>query len=127
MHGSNMQLQYLATGLGDLKEREETFASFFTRDGVLVHDPARLHALARRRLGEMAFWAASREFESNQMDVGQILDYALTLWPELRFEPYWKRFRWKRLVGTRAWGLLRPLIDRLRRRREPAGPAIQGA
>ena len=58
-HQTNMQYQYLATALGDLKGRPAAFMSFFAKDGDLLQEQHRLSSLARSRLGYDAFWAAS--------------------------------------------------------------------
>lgn len=121
MHASNMQHQYLGTALGDLKERRQTFNSFFAIDWAQVPDSQRLHGLANKGLAEAAFWSASRAFERGDVaSCQQCLDYAVDLWPELASGKEWARLRWKRRLGPRAWNFLRPLIERLRgSRRRP--------
>lgn len=115
MHQANMQHQYLGNALGDLKERHEAFDAFFRDDGHLLHDPERLHALARHSLGMQAFWAASGAFDASDLDACEnCLAEALRIYPRLDATPEYRRFRWKRRIGRRGWSLLQPLIGRFR-------------
>jgi hypothetical protein len=64
-----------------------------------------------------AFWEASSTFDrGDKANCQALLTFALALDPELPSRPEWAGFRWKRRFGPRLWSLLRPVVDRLRRR-----------
>jgi glycosyltransferase involved in cell wall biosynthesis len=124
MHSSNMQHQYLGSGLGDLPHRHAAFESLFSEYGSRLPDGPRLHARALASLAEEAFWAASRAFDRGDLpSYEQCLDYAVRLNPGLPTWPPWGRLRWKRRLGPRLWSVSRLLLERLRR---PSRPAITG-
>jgi glycosyltransferase involved in cell wall biosynthesis len=114
-HQSNMQHQYLTTVLGDLRERCAAFMSFFEKDGDLLNERDRLYALARNRLGDEAFWAASSTFDCGDSTFcEQCLNYALQLNPALCGQPMWARLRWKRRLGPNLWSVVRPMVEQFR-------------
>ena len=116
MHAANMQYEYLRDVLPDLEQRHEAFASFF-RECASLAGRDRLQALARRRLAEQAFWEASRAFDrGDEAACEPLLRFALGLAPQLAGGRAWSRLRWKRRLGSRAWGVVRPWIERLRGR-----------
>jgi glycosyltransferase involved in cell wall biosynthesis len=111
MHAGNMQHQYLTSALADLSERRDTFAVFFAEHGHLLEDGERLHAGAVRRLAEDAFWSGSQAFDDgDEAGCRRCLEFALALCPGLTATKAWARLRWKRRLGRRAWGLLRPWL-----------------
>ncbi len=114
-HTDNMQHQYLKTVLGDVKERQETFDVFFREDGRRLAGHEGLYGRARRCLAEQAFWAASQAFDAgDEENCQRFLDYAVSLDPQIRSQRVWSRLRWKRRLGRRFWGLLRPLVEGFR-------------
>lgn len=121
MHQSNMQYQYLGGRLGDLKERYETFVSFFREDGHLLQAPEQLRAQAMKSLGEQAFWIASSAFDSgDNAECEHCLAEALRIYPDLAAAPQFNRLRWKRRLGRRGWSVLRPIVEWVRGRKSPA-------
>jgi glycosyltransferase involved in cell wall biosynthesis len=117
MHAANMQHEYVRGVLADLRQRQGAFESFFQGDGRRLAGRDRLQALAARRLGEAAFWAASRAFDRGDGAACRpLLEYAVQLAPGLASGREWARLRWKRRLGTRAWRVVRPLVERLRGR-----------
>ncbi len=120
MHGQNMQIQYTAAALGDLKQRNAAFDSFFLRSGKLLADRDKLHDVARRALATEAFWAGSATFDRGDTTHCQsLMDFALGLDPQITSRPEWHRFRWKQRVGPQVWSMLRPIVDRISNRRAP--------
>jgi glycosyltransferase involved in cell wall biosynthesis len=114
MHAANMQHAHLTTNLGDLTKREETFASFFGRDGLGLPGANELHGLARHRLSWEAFWAASEAYDRGDRHAVEVgLACALRLDPGLKSSREWFRLKCKRRLGP-AWSLVRPLLNRLR-------------
>jgi glycosyltransferase involved in cell wall biosynthesis len=121
MHPSNMQHQYLGSGLGDLPHRHAAFEALFSEYGSRLPDAPRLRARATATLAEEAFWAASRAFERGDLpSYQQCLDCAARLNPGLRTQPLWARLRWKRRMGPWIWGVVRPVLQLLRRASRPA-------
>jgi glycosyltransferase involved in cell wall biosynthesis len=114
MHNANMQQAYLATHLGDLKQREATFDSFFSTDGSRLRDSYRLRTLAGKRLANEAFCTASRALDLADTEAAsRCLEFALRLDPDLKSSRDWNRLRLKRRFGP-VWKLIRPIVDRLR-------------
>jgi len=124
MHGQNMQEIYLATALGDIRQRQAAFTVLFRDWGHLIPERARLERLAVRSLAEDAFWLGSREFDGGDTRRCQeFLDFALELCPELNTRPEWRRLRWKRRLGATTWSWLRPCVNLVRGRGEKTLPA----
>jgi glycosyltransferase involved in cell wall biosynthesis len=114
-HVGNMQHGYIGGALGDLKERRAAFEYFFDEDGVRLADSRRLRIMAMHALGENAFWAASRAFEiGDEVGYKECLNYAVLWWPQLVNGSQFARLRWKRRLGHRLWGLIRPFLDSMR-------------
>jgi glycosyltransferase involved in cell wall biosynthesis len=121
MHPRNMQHQYLGSGLGDLLHRHAAFEALFSEYGGRFCDAPHLRARATATLAEEAFWAASRAFDRGDLpSYEQCLDCAVRLNPELRTQPRWARLRWKRRMGPWLWGVVRPVLQLLRRASRPA-------
>jgi glycosyltransferase involved in cell wall biosynthesis len=121
MHPGNMQYQYLGSGLGDLLHRHAAFQILFAEHDRRLPDARRMRAEATATLAKEAFWAASRAFDRGDLpSYQQCLDCAVRLDPELRTQRPWARLRWKRRLGPRIWGVVRPVLDRLRRASRPA-------
>ena len=109
-HGQNMSIAY--AGLRDLRQRKDAFdaAAAVCADGV--PDLRRYMEHVNRLLAEEAFWAGNRAFEAGaRTEVRECLAYALELCPELRRWRPWRRLRIKRMLGSRAWGVVRHLRD----------------
>jgi glycosyltransferase involved in cell wall biosynthesis len=118
MHQANMQYQFVAAALTDLRELQAAFDSFFHQDGRLLSAAGPLQELAHLRVAERAFWAASRAFDDGDDSAcRQLLDYAGQLRPDLPARPEWSRLRWKRRLGARGWSLLHPWVERFRRKK----------
>jgi glycosyltransferase involved in cell wall biosynthesis len=115
MHASNMQHEYVRAALGDLRQRQAAFDTLFREHGQYLPGGGRLQSLTTRRLAEDAFWAASRAFDAgDDAACRRLLEYARQLLPEFASRREWSRLRWKRRLGVRVWGALRPLVERLR-------------
>jgi hypothetical protein len=63
-------------------------------------------------LGSEAFWSAGRAFEhGDNARCSELLDFAVTTFPELTTRREWKRFAWKRRLGRTMWTVLRPVLS----------------
>jgi glycosyltransferase involved in cell wall biosynthesis len=114
-HGKNMQVGYVHTDLGDRHHRKAAFDAVFRDCGHLLADCARYRKKVEVVLAEDAFWAASAAFDKGERSAcEQLLDVAEHILPSIRRHPSWRRLRWKRLIGPRCWGLVRPFVQRLR-------------
>lgn len=128
MHGQNMQLDYTEGELRDLQARQAAFANFFRKCGDRLPDGAGLHARAVQALADTSFWAASRAFDRRKLANSRaLLDYALSLNPELASRPEYSRFRLKQRLGPRVWSVVRPVVEafRNRGRKDGAGAKTQ--
>jgi hypothetical protein len=115
MHQSNMQHQYVRAALTDLRARQGAFDSFFHLDGGRLGDAPGLRRAATHSVAGRAFWAASQAFDDGDAaGCRELLEYALQLSPDLASGREWSRLTWKRRLGTRAWRLLRPLVEGVR-------------
>jgi glycosyltransferase involved in cell wall biosynthesis len=115
MHGRNMQVDFLATPLGDFEQRKAAFEMFFEHYEPGVVNAERLRQVARRSLAGHAFWTASAAFDdANVQACQELLTFALELDPGLRSMPSWSRLAWKRLLGPTLWRTARPFVDYLR-------------
>jgi len=101
-HGQNMQVAYTATVVRDLQQRLAAFEILFQEKGDRIPQREELESLARRSLAQEAFWAGSRAFEQGDLARSQeFMDLALGIDPELRRQPIWTRWQWKRRLGPR--------------------------
>jgi hypothetical protein len=115
MHSQNMQLQFLGTSLGDVRQRRSAFEVFFAGRGARLPGRERLERRARGNLALEAFWAANEAFETVELSRSEeLIAFALETDPGLRSRPEWSRYRWKRRIGPRVWKAVSPLLDRLR-------------
>jgi glycosyltransferase involved in cell wall biosynthesis len=114
VHAANMQHAYLKTGLGDLPHRLAAFEALFSGCDNRFREALRFQA--RAALAEEALWAASSAFDRGDLACSErCLAYAERLSPRLCGEPMWARLQWKRCLGPWLWGVVRPLVQRLRR------------
>ena len=58
MHANNMSTDYYKSIMADYRQRAAAFDSFFSEYELLLPDGQQLRLLAKRRLGEAAFWTA---------------------------------------------------------------------
>jgi glycosyltransferase involved in cell wall biosynthesis len=117
MHGKNMQLTYLATALGDIRQRRDAFTVLFRDWGNRIPECGRLEKLAFQSLGEEAFWSASAAFDNGALRRCQeFMEFALDVFPELQTRPQWARWQWKRRLGPKVWSCLHPWVTRIRRK-----------
>jgi hypothetical protein len=115
MHERNMQIEFLAAPLGDLRHRKAAFEVFFQDYSHALMNAERFSQIATRRLADEVFWAASRAFDQgNTKDCQEFLTFALDLDPGLRARPEWSRLAWKQFMGPTFWKIARPLVDCLR-------------
>ncbi len=114
MHAANMQLQYQAA-LDELRHRRAAFSAVFEGGALGLAEKDHLRATAWRRLGISAFWAASAAFDDDDASRCQeLLEFALSHYPELPSQPYWARFVMKRRLGSQFWRIVRPFADFVR-------------
>lgn len=116
-HGQNMNLSF--RGIRDLSQRRDAFAFLFEGYGAGLPGRERLEAAARRVLAEEAFWRGSKAFDRGDLALcEEYVAFAGQTCPALRSWRPWSLLRWKRRLGPRVCGVLRPLLSRLR-----GGPA----
>jgi hypothetical protein len=109
-----MQFQYARATL-EIQQRQAAFEALFECHDDLITGSDRLRRLARKSLGDTAFWAASTAFDDGDVaGCCQLLELALALDPELPSQPRWARFTLKRSMGPWAWRVIRPVADLVR-------------
>ena len=113
MQAHNMQLAYL--GYGDLTQRLAAFDSFFDGAGSAYANREDLQKQVNASVAHQAFWAASAAFDLGHLEAFErLLSLAVELLPDLRTRPDWRRFQWKRRLGTKTWSVVGPMVTRLR-------------
>jgi glycosyltransferase involved in cell wall biosynthesis len=113
LHPKNMSLNY--SPVRRLQEQKAAFDIHFREYGRRIRDVKRLERLLRQTLGESAFWGATHAFErGDEAACQQYLDFAVSTYPEIQFGILMRRFRWKRIIGSRTCSWLRYCADRFR-------------
>jgi hypothetical protein len=113
LHGHNMCLQYRR--VRDFVERKAVFDSLFRDCAGRIRGAGRLQRLAHHALAGHSFSTACDVFDGTKPeDFREYLEFALTLYPGLRYSRRCCYFQVKRLLGPRVWSMLRPLVRRLR-------------
>jgi glycosyltransferase involved in cell wall biosynthesis len=88
IHGSQMSEGYRSNMVRDFTEREKAFASFFRNEGSAVAGADALFKLARRRLGEHAYWSAvSHLLRGRPRDAAQLIGFCLRRRPSAALIP----------------------------------------
>ncbi|MGH6762239.1 MAG: glycosyltransferase family 2 protein [Phyllobacterium sp.] len=76
-HDQRMSVHYQSVQLRDFIEREAAFESFFAHEGKALTEAAQLRGLARKGLGEHAYWSAVSHFWRGYGGVGrQLLQFS---------------------------------------------------
>jgi glycosyltransferase involved in cell wall biosynthesis len=108
-HSSNMSIHYSEeSGLPDLQQRKAALEWFFESNDYVSSHP-RLCSRLLRLLSVDAISRASRAFNEGKIEISDdIAGFAVKLCPEVKRSWPWVKLACKRLVGFRAWTLLRP-------------------
>jgi glycosyltransferase involved in cell wall biosynthesis len=123
IHGSNMSEEHLErVGLSlvrarrtDYLERKAAYESFFRSEGSAIAEAASLQRSAEVGLAWNAFWRAYQAFDRGDMaNFEELLDFAQAQLPEISDTREWARLRWKKLIGHKAWFLIRSLVRPVR-------------
>ncbi len=114
MHNANMSNFYFARVSGDTHEQLKTCSDVLDKLGPRTAESAGWEKSMRRRLAEQAFWIGSDLFDRGDKSWVECHALADEICPELRTSPLYDRFRIKRVLGMRVWGLVRPVLDALR-------------
>jgi hypothetical protein len=110
LHRQNMSLNY--SPVERLREQQAAFDIHFQEQCRGLGDVQRLQDLLRRTLGESAFWGATHAFErGDEAACQEYLDFAVSTYPDIQFSRLMRRFRWKRIIGSRTCSWLRYWAD----------------
>jgi GT2 family glycosyltransferase len=119
VHASNMSLGF--TPLQRLAEQVRAFELHFELQQPLSKELASLQDKVRRTIAEAAVWNAARVFElGDGSRCDEFLAFARSLSPGIQSWEAWRRLQWKRRIGTTAWSVINPLVNRARRIAQPA-------
>jgi glycosyltransferase involved in cell wall biosynthesis len=122
VHGRNMSFDYGT--VRRLAEHKKAFDEHFRLHTDVEHFRDRID----RTLAHQSFWLATRAFEAGDLATCEAgLAFAQTTFPAIRNEACWVRFDWKRRLGPRTWRAIRPVVELLRNRSEPAAATIAGS
>ena len=115
-HDDNMSLGYQAkTWLPDLQQRKAAFDLFYQTCSHALPDAQQLHHKVLRLLSREAVGFASAAFNERKMEVsGQLSEYALDLYPEVKGSLPWTKLACKRRMGYGAWHALQVAIAGIR-------------
>jgi len=109
LHNTNMSLAF--SPLRRLEEQKRAFDTHFREYAPDSPEIKHLERVATGAIAESAFWSGARAFErgdSNMCDA--FLTFAVAIFPEIESLNSWKRFRWKRRMGSFASRYMEPLI-----------------
>lgn len=117
LHKANMTLDYSQGGwLPDLQQRKAALEYFFKTCSNVLPNEQRLRRSLFQSLGAAAVGFSSAAFNHNNIENSRKLsDFALEVYPEIRRTLAWQRLAFKRCVGRRAWNVLQPSINMVRR------------
>ena len=109
LHGTNMSTGYF--GLQEFAQIRDAFDLFFDGQGRHLTDLPRIRQIAHQGLAVQAFYLANELFNAGDTAACErILRVAVERWPAVRNHRGWCRLRLKRLLGSRFWAMLRPLL-----------------
>lgn len=95
-----------------LNEHLKAIASFLDREAQYLPNVDELRELTKRRNGERALWWAYPAFENRELEACKgLLELAVATDPRIRNWKAYRRFRWKLLLGSRAWSMIQPIVD----------------
>ena len=116
VHDANMTLDYSQAGwLPDLRQRKAALECFFETCRDVLPDEQRLRRRLFHSLGIAAIGFSSTAFNDRQEEISTNLsDFALEVWPAIRWSIAWKRLAFKRRLGQRGWRALQPTVSRIR-------------
>ncbi len=86
-HAANMSREFWKKRLDSLTEREKAYVSFFAHEGRDLAGADEMLALARRRLGDTAYWAGVSHAVRGRPGARELFDFAFTRAPASRFAP----------------------------------------
>lgn len=126
-HGGNMGANYYDAELGDLREQLDACRECLEHSDNPNIDSGAMQDLLRKRIGEQAFWIASKAFDLGDVDrSGKCLAFAAEHFPGIRATKMWQRFRMKQVLGHGVWKRLRPIVKGARGRSTAIQPVVAG-
>jgi glycosyltransferase involved in cell wall biosynthesis len=115
-HATNMHIPFFSHPLRDMQQRWLTFHGFFDGLNSDSLNVPHLRQTAARAVARHAFWFAANAFDDgHKHQCDDLLDFAIQLDPELMISKDYKRLLWKRRLGPRTWGVVKPVLRQLRR------------
>lgn len=113
LHAANMSRDY--SPLRRLEEQHKAFAAHFDLYRTARPEIGPFEAMVHRTIAESAFWAGAQAFEDGDLPAcDAFLAFASKTDPGISSWSAWRRFRWKRRIGTAAWRWLGPVAARAR-------------
>ncbi|HEU5080698.1 MAG TPA: glycosyltransferase [Opitutaceae bacterium] len=107
-HSANMSLSY-ATSLIDLKERQAAVKYFFEACASSMPNADALYKTFTMSLARDAVGYASEAFNINDKEAcRKLLDFAVSVCPDVKHSAPWYKLLAKRCMGGRMWRALRP-------------------
>jgi glycosyltransferase involved in cell wall biosynthesis len=85
MHGAQMSTPHIERAVEDFKDHEAAFASFFAHEGAALEDAEELEAMARRKMGDRAYWYAMWQLIHGRPEAREAFEFAA----ERRTAPSW--------------------------------------
>jgi glycosyltransferase involved in cell wall biosynthesis len=126
-HGGNMGTNYYDAQLGDLQEQLDACRECLEDLENPTIDTTAMLGLVRRRVGEQAFWMASKAFDLGDLErCGKCLAFASEHFKDIRATAMWQRFRLKQIMGYNLWKRMKPLLEVARGRSTGVKP-VQAA
>lgn len=110
-HGSNMSDTYIADYMmPDLQARKFTFDCFFEDKGVFLPDAELIKGKVYLSLASDAIGKASTAFnDGNIVQTEKIVEFAVSICPQVKSSWAWKKLAFKRSIGVGNWRVLNSL------------------
>ncbi len=100
IHGAQISQAYRSNIVLTYVEYEKAFDSFFMHDGYSLSNARRLHAIARHRIAERAYWSAMYRFIcGDRRDACNLFKFAIRRFPSMALIPplglMWRMEDWQ--------------------------------
>lgn len=114
-HGGNMGRMYYDGVVNDLRGQKEALRQLFRTWGKRIPEFSSWMESMDRRIGEEAFWLASKVFDDGDIEGSRVfVRFAEEHNPDLRWSSKWWRYQTKRLLGQGLWQKVGPSVNRIR-------------
>lgn len=115
-HGNNMSdAYYQQCWLPDVQQRKLLIGRFMETCGHLLSNREQMHRRMMRDLSYLTIKFASQAFNKGEIELSsQLEELALSAFPGVTATPRWWKLTLKRTIGWKVWGMLQPMVGKVR-------------